>query len=716
MALLIPLSASAYVEFPITIYGASAVNPTSLTWQVAVSPGDVVTVRYKPNDWFSSSRLVVNDVYGPVPTSTATRTDEWTIEEPYPTVTVRGGTGVSTRNWIIYGVWVNGVDINMLETVETPPDPPKLTGSIEGGQVHLSWSEERYAFYYNVYLNKNKIAENLEQTSFTYTPTENEVLSFTVTAGNHIGESAYSNAYVVFVDTIPPAAPKNVRVAEVGNGFVTLSWSRNEEGDMDGYFVYRDGVRITGLWKGIRYTDTGVTNGETYSYYVTAVDTNGNESQPSATVEATPHIAPPAVPVGLRVNPGNEQVQVMWQPNQEPDLAGYILYRDGSPVTESLITRTQYLDTGLENFVTYEYRIQAVNTSNLESGLSDPVYGMPEDPDITPPEPPLGLTGTPEDRMVLLEWDPNTEDDLAGYFVYRDGQQLNREPIQITSYTDTGLRNGQAYTYTVRAVDHVGNISDPSNPVTVIPELPASAPPQNVRAQSMNQMVRLTWSAKTGAMGYMIYRDGVMIATVTDTSYLDEGLTNGEVYEYQVSAIVDGVESDKSLPVYGRPGEILDFPNGENQGPPGLSSIIGTTWNFIGQFNPYLILILALFIVPVMIGFVIWLISARNEWKSEKRAKAIREEMDRIYREATPQQRAFIDKMGREERERAGVEIERHHRIRERDRETTWKALQGERGHQVREMREPRAPRYAGREERAARTGRPERGGRRGRE
>ena len=40
-----------------------------------------------------------------------------------------------------------------------------------------------------------------------------------------------------------------------------------------------------------------------------------------------------------------------------------------------------------------------------------------------------------------------------------------------------------------------------------------------------------------------------------------------------------------------------------------LSDIMGSAWNFIEQFNTYVILILALILVPTLVGFVIWLMS-----------------------------------------------------------------------------------------------------------
>jgi len=94
-------------------------------------------------------------------------------------------------------------------------------------------------------------------------------------------------------DTTPPLPPV-VLTAVGGNGQVDLDWGDNAEPDLAGYNVYRslDGVAYvqvdSGLAPASLYTDAAVTNGITYFYTVTAVDTSGNESGMSGAASATP--------------------------------------------------------------------------------------------------------------------------------------------------------------------------------------------------------------------------------------------------------------------------------------------------------------------------------------------------------------------------------------------------------------------------------------------
>jgi hypothetical protein len=89
-----------------------------------------------------------------------------------------------------------------------------------------------------------------------------------------------------------PAAPTNLS-ATAGDGQVTLHWSPSV--GATSYNIYRahpagveDGARIRSNWTATSFTDTGLTNGTPYSYFVKA-DNGAGEGPRSSTVSATPH-------------------------------------------------------------------------------------------------------------------------------------------------------------------------------------------------------------------------------------------------------------------------------------------------------------------------------------------------------------------------------------------------------------------------------------------
>jgi hypothetical protein len=92
-------------------------------------------------------------------------------------------------------------------------------------------------------------------------------------------------------------SPTNL-FAEPGNGVVSLSWIAAER-SISGYRIYRNGTAIATV-TGTSYSDTNISNGTTYSYYVTTVYVSPTgESEPSNTVVAIPtSMLPEYVSVG----------------------------------------------------------------------------------------------------------------------------------------------------------------------------------------------------------------------------------------------------------------------------------------------------------------------------------------------------------------------------------------------------------------------------------
>ena len=71
---------------------------------------------------------------------------------------------------------------------------------------------------------------------------------------------------------------------------------------------------------------------------------------------------------------------------------------------------------------------------------------------------PSGLAAVGGTRQVTLSWTANTEPDLSGYDLYRDGVKVNTAPITATSYTDTGRSDATTYSYRLAARDTNGNV------------------------------------------------------------------------------------------------------------------------------------------------------------------------------------------------------------------------------------------------------------------
>ncbi len=176
----------------------------------------------------------------------------------------------------------------------------------------------------------------------------------------------------------PPAAPTNL-TATGGNAQVALQWTASS--GATSYNVKR-GTASGGPYTtvasptGTSYTDSSVTNGTTYYYVVTAVNTSG-ESGNSNQASGTPNVAL-AAPTNLTATPGNQQIGMSWTAS-----AGATSYnvkrgtKNGGPYsTVASPTTSSYTDTGLTNGTAYYYVVTALN-GTTESGNSNQATATP---------------------------------------------------------------------------------------------------------------------------------------------------------------------------------------------------------------------------------------------------------------------------------------------------------------------------------------------------
>ena len=191
--------------------------------------------------------------------------------------------------------------------------------------------------------------------------------------GNYIAYAGYKdniwNLYLITVHsnaTNVPSAPQNLQ-ARAGNRYVNLTWSvpADDGGSaITEYRIYRNGsliatVPASQLW----YNDTNVSNGVSYTYYVTAVNSVG-ESERSNEVSAEPMTVPTA-PRNLRANAGNRYVNLTWSVPADDGgsaITEYRIYRNGTLIATVPASQLWYNDTNVSNGVSYKYYVTAVNS------------------------------------------------------------------------------------------------------------------------------------------------------------------------------------------------------------------------------------------------------------------------------------------------------------------------------------------------------------------
>jgi chitodextrinase len=168
--------------------------------------------------------------------------------------------------------------------------------------------------------------------------------------------------------------------------------------------------------------------------------------------------------------------------------------------------------------------------------------------DVFSPSRPGALRVTAQsDTTASLAFVASKDDvGVTGYQVLANG----RKAAEATSAapTVTGLACATLYTFTVVAVDAAGNRSQPSPPahmrtracagtaVAAAPALPLSVPVGLTATAVTDRTVALAWSGGGGAVGFAVYRNGVLLGKPTSAGFVASSLAAATPYSFTVRA------------------------------------------------------------------------------------------------------------------------------------------------------------------------------------
>lgn len=243
--------------------------------------------------------------------------------------------------------------------------------------------------------------------------------------------------------------------------------------------------------RSVTWTDArGLAPGRRYAYVVTAVDTTGRSSPPSAPVVVR-FAAAPEPPHDLVAAAGDGRVSLRWQAPERlidgspvADPLSYLVLRGAegegalAPITPAPIEGTAFLDSAVQNERTYRYAVRAVRVGSGFTAVGAAGTVITATPlDTTPPAPPGGLVAVPVGSAVRLAWSPSPDPDVALHGVYRavgtgDFARIATTPAASTFFVDRDVRAGRTYRYAVTAIDgaRAPNESARSNTATVVVE------------------------------------------------------------------------------------------------------------------------------------------------------------------------------------------------------------------------------------------------------
>lgn len=437
-------------------------------------------------------------------------------------------------------------------------DPPSgLTLIDRGSNFYLTWIDEGYYGYYNVYRSldpdQNLVRiDSTFNTSYEDVPLIHDHYYYRVSiVGPNDMESEKSTAVGAYFDGRLDA-PGQVQAVDRGLT-VRITWGSVPW--VGAYILYRSDdaetypqiARISGNY--LFYIDEPPQAG-TYLYKVSTETVDGIEGPLSqaASVYFSDNLSRPE-----NVNAYNfgTYVNVAW--DGVTDATEYIIFRSPSAVGGyvEIATSGSPAFTDAPQFPrAYYYKVRAIDNLGHESPFSFYAYVYYTDA----PLPPHNVIASDQVHNILVQW--NSYGDNYDYVVYRSldptGEYYAIDTTTAYSINDWPATAGHYY-YKVQSIAGPGQVSELSDDAHVyfsgILDTPA-----NLQADTVGGYVSLTWDAVQGAAEYDVYRGTSeieldLIQTVYSPECTDAPSTGGTYY-YAITAKTEGdLESPRSAPV-----------------------------------------------------------------------------------------------------------------------------------------------------------------------
>jgi len=325
-------------------------------------------------------------------------------------------------------------------------------------------------------------------------------------------------------DSQSPTIPKGLVVTNITYRSISFCWRASSDNiKVKGYQIFRDGKKIMTISK-TSYTNTDLIPGRKYTYTIKAYDAAGNSSEISAalSISTTSDTQSPATPLNLNVACAKyTSIALKWDCSTDnTSVKGYEIYCNYKKIAST--SSTLYECKRLIPGITYTFTVRAYDIANNYSLQSDNIFYSTL-ADFEAPSIPTGLAATSvKESNVNLVWLPSYDNvKVREYEIYCDGTKVGTSSKTYYSYKK--LIPGTNYTFSIKAVDSVGNSSISSSPlkITSVKDLQAPTTPGNLHIVSHTQSsVSLAWNSSTDNVevkGYKIYCNSVEVKSTTST-------------------------------------------------------------------------------------------------------------------------------------------------------------------------------------------------------
>ena len=280
----------------------------------------------------------------------------------------------------------------------------------------------------------------------------------------------------------------------------------------------------------------------------------------------------PNKPASFSATPGPGKVDLAWDNPNDATITKY-QYRqsadggsswspDWKNISGSGATTVAHPVTGLASNTAYTFQIRAANVA-APGAATDSVTATPS------PAKPVGFTAEAGDGQVTLSWTKASDASITGY-QFKQGTnawaKITDSGPATVEHTVTGLSNGTAYTFQIRAMQGAVEGAE-SDPVTATP-VAAAAQPTGLAATANHLGATLTWTDPSDstitAYQFRQSADGgttwnpdwgeITGSTGTTVEHTVKGLTNGTEYTFQIRAMRGNVASVATGSVTATPG------------------------------------------------------------------------------------------------------------------------------------------------------------------
>ena len=444
----------------------------------------------------------------------------------------------------------------LLDAGAVTPEPIKTISAKAGcGSVTLTWKAAENATGYKIfsYDKETKTVTPIVSTkALTYTITglkDGTEYSYRVRPYNSDNDEkkAYFGSYSKVVSATA-GMPDEVRTITTKSGFqsITLSWEAVE--GATGYVIYELDGGMPGevaRTKSLTYTFKNLPNGYSHFYQISAYHVHGSVtvySPYSKVIEAVSGRLDAIT--NLKIKAGDGSVTLSWNAVENANAYRIVLYDQKShKITGVGTTRnTSYTVTGLSNGTSYSYKVRPYNNTYSFS----PMYGPYSNAVTAIPGMPAAISGLKiksGNEKVILSW--KASENATGYRIFSYDPSTKKltgiKSVRTTTYTVTGLTNGESYSYRVRPYNDNGEklvCGAYSKIVTTIAGKPEAI--TDLKAFGANGEAILSWSKSEVDQYYQIFQYDFnskkwnKIQRTTDTNAIVTGLTNGKTYRFRV--------------------------------------------------------------------------------------------------------------------------------------------------------------------------------------